>query len=154
MTVRIVQNKAQKDVEVLITYPEKGKNIDRIVSLLETACIQIPCYSDTHLQLIYASDIYYIESIDKKTIIFTENMNYECKEKLYQINERLPRNLFAQISRYCIINITKLYSIKQFANSHLEAVLTNGKHLCVNRKHLTYIKQIIQERALNEKNNR
>lgn len=154
MIIRLEQNKNKKDVEVLITYPEKDKNIDHIVSLLESAGIHISCYSDTGIELIYASDIYYIESIDKKTVIHTENMTYRSKEKLYQIYEKLESIGFTKITKYCIININRLYSIKQFANSHLEAVLTNGKCLCVNRKYLPNIKQIIKERALYEKDNR
>ncbi|MDR2972720.1 MAG: LytTR family transcriptional regulator, partial [Bacteroidales bacterium] len=48
--------------------------------------------------------------------------------------EKLSNKGFIQISKYCIININKLEKIRTLANSHLEAILTNGKCLYVTRK--------------------
>jgi DNA-binding LytR/AlgR family response regulator len=91
------------------------------------------------------SEIYYVESIDDKTIIHCDKNNYQAKERLYQIYERLKEAGFIQINKYCIINIRKLAKIKQLRNSHLEAVLKNGQYLIVTRKYLADIKQLLKE---------
>ncbi|MDR2965915.1 MAG: LytTR family transcriptional regulator DNA-binding domain-containing protein [Treponema sp.] len=49
------------------------------------------------------------------------------------------------MSKYCIININKLEKIRTLANSHLEAILTNGKCLYVTRKYLENIRLILRE---------
>jgi DNA-binding LytR/AlgR family response regulator len=135
----------QNDIEVTIKYPVKNKTVERLISLIKSADIKISCYSDDDLKLVNASDIYYIESIDKKTIIYCEKENFYVKERLYQIYEKLKPAGFVQINKYCILNINKLEKIKPLPNSNLEAVLTNGIHLNVSRKYLTDIKQILQE---------
>jgi len=145
MVLRLEQNTAQNDIEIVITYPVKNKIVERIVSLIKSVDAQIECYSDDIVKLVNVSDIYYIESIDKKTLVFCEKGSYQIKKRLYQVYDELADNGFVQISKYCIMNMNKLEEIKPLANSHLEAVLSNGKCLYVTRKYLANIKRHLQE---------
>jgi DNA-binding LytR/AlgR family response regulator len=145
MIIKLENNPEQRDIEVVITYPQKNKTVDRIVSLIKSVDTQIECYLDDSVKHVNASDIYYIESIDRKTIASCEKENYTVKSRLYQIHEKLNGNGFVQISKYCILNINKLEKITPLVNSHMEAVLSNGKCLYVTRKYLAGIKQKLQE---------
>ena len=145
MIVRVEQHETQKDIEVLITYPQMNKFVERIVSFINSLDLQIPCFSDDCIEFIKASEIYYVESIDNKTIIHCDKNNYQVKKRLYQIYETLKEVEFIQINKYCIINIKKLAKIKQLGNSHLEAVLKNGQYLIVTRKYLAEIKELLKE---------
>jgi len=147
MILKLNQNTAQKDIEVSISYPEKDKTVDRIVSLIKSIDKQIECYSDDSIKKLNVSDIFYIESVDKKTIVFCENKNYQSKKRLYRIYEELAENGFVQISKYCILNVNKLEKITPLVNSHMEAVLSNGKCLYVTRKYLAGIKQMLKEKG-------
>ena len=144
MIINVEQNPAQKDIEVLITCPVKNKTVDRIVSLIKSADMQIECYSDDIIKRVNVSEIYYIESIDGKTIVSCEKEKYLVKGRLYQIYEKLKDNDFIQISKYCILNINKLDKFKPLANNRLEAVLSNGVYLCITRKYIAGIKQILR----------
>jgi DNA-binding LytR/AlgR family response regulator len=145
MTINLEHNKSKKDIEILISYPQKNKTVERLVTLIKSLDIQIRCYSDDEVTLVNAFDIYYIESVDKKTIVCCEQESFSVKERLYQIYEILRPAGFVQINKYCIANINKLEKVKPLPNSNLEAVLTNGIHLNVTRKYLVDIKQILRE---------
>jgi DNA-binding LytR/AlgR family response regulator len=144
MIIKVEQNPAQRDIEVLITCPAKNKTVDRIVSLIESVDMQIECHSDDSIKRVNVSDIYYIESVDGKTIVCCEKEKYLVKSRLYQIYEKLKNNGFIQISKYCILNINKLDKFKPLDNNRLEAVLSNGAYLCITRKYITGIKQILR----------
>jgi len=101
MILKIEQNPAHGDIEVLITCPVKNKTVERIVSLIKSVDTQIECYSDDIVKLVNVSDIYYIESVDGKTIVCCEKENYFVKSRLYQVYEKLRDNGFIQISKYC-----------------------------------------------------
>ena len=146
MILKLEQNTAQKDIEIAISYPVKNKTVERIVSLIKSLDRQIECYSDDSIKRVNASDIYYIESIDKRTVVFCEKENYQSRKRLYQVFEELADNGFVQISKYCILNINKLEKITPLLNSHMEAVLSNGKCLYVTRKYLTELKRILMEK--------
>ena len=145
MILKLEENTAQKDIEIAISFPQKNKTVDRIVSLIQSLDRQIECYSDDSIKWVDVSDIYYIESIDKRTIVFCEKGSYQVRKRLYQVYEELADNGFIQISKYCILNINKLEKITPLFNSHMEAVLSNGKCLYVTRKYLAGIKQMLKE---------
>ena len=145
MIINLKQDTTKKDIEVTIEYPVMNKTVNRIVSLIKSADTQIECYMDDSLKLINVSEVYYIESIDKKTIVFDEKQGYYNKSRLYQLYEKLANKGFVQISKYCIVNINKLEKIKTLANSHLEAELSNGKCLYVTRKYLENIRLLLKE---------
>jgi DNA-binding LytR/AlgR family response regulator len=145
MVFKHEQNPRLKDIEILLTYPEKNKTVDRIISFINSVDAQIECYSETGVRRVNISDILYIESIDKAAVVFCEAESYRTKYRLYQLYKELADKGFVQISKYCVLNINKLEKIKTLANSHLEAALSNGKCLYVTRKYLTDIKRILQE---------
>ena len=145
MIINLEQNPSQKDIEISITYPVKNKIVERIVSFVKSVDTQIECYSDGGVKLVNATDIYYIESVDGKTVACCEKESYFVKSRLYQIYEKLKDNGFIQVSKYCILNINKLDKFRPLDNNRLEAVLSNGAFLCITRKYISGIKQILQE---------
>ena len=145
MILKLEKSVAHDDIEVIIKYPRESRTVERLVTLINSVDIKIKCYSEEELVIVNASDVCYIESIDKKTIIFCENKNYLVKDKLYQIYNKLESAGFVQISKYCILNINRLERIKTLKNSRLEAILSDGKVLQITRKYLADIKRVLQE---------
>jgi DNA-binding LytR/AlgR family response regulator len=144
MVLKLEQNEAQNEIEILIKYPEKNKTIDDIISYLKTIDTQIECYSKDSIKQVNVSDIYYIESKNKVAVVFCEKESYQTKFRLYQLDEKLSDKGFVQISKYCILNINKVDKFKPLFNSRMEAILTNGTHLYINRKYLADIKRKFQ----------
>jgi DNA-binding LytR/AlgR family response regulator len=141
MILKLEQDEAQKNIEIIIKYSVKNKTIDDIVSFLKTFDTRIECYSKNNIKPINVSDIYYIESKDKMAVIFCENESYKTNFRLFQLNEKLSDKGFVQISKYCILNINKVDKFKPLLNSRMEAILTNGARIYINRNYLTNIKR-------------
>ena len=147
MLLKLEQNPALQDIEVSIEYPEKNKKLERIVSFIHAVDSQIECYSDNSIKLINVSDIYCVESIDNKTIVFCEKEKFPVKSRLYQIYEQLTGKGFIQISKYCILNIHKLEKFTPLFNSCMEATLSNGIRQKITRKYIAGIKRIMREES-------
>ena len=146
MDIELIQCETLEDIKITIKYPiKKDKTVKRIASLINSVDIQIPCVFNDDIKIISASDIYYIENVDDKTIVHCEKDNYVLKKRLYQIYDVLKNTGFTQINKYCILNFRMLVRIVPKKNSHLEAVLKNEKHLIVTRKYLAEIKQRLRE---------
>lgn len=95
-------------------------------------------------------DIFYVESVDKKTFIYTKTDVFRSELRLYQLYEMLRGFDFIQISRTCLVNINILESIRTIANSRLEATLINGEKVNVSRTYLTAIKDAFTRMEENE----
>jgi DNA-binding LytR/AlgR family response regulator len=117
-----------------------------MISLIKSIDTTLPCSLNSERPLINASDIIYVESIDRQTRVHTDKNIYDTGLKLYQILDILKSSGFVQISKYCILNIEFLNSIKTLFNSRMEAALTNGEHLTVTRKFIPAIKAKLLER--------
>jgi len=145
MILKLEESEAKKDIEVLISYPERNSIVERIASFVKSLDSQVECHFDGGVKLVNASDIYYVEVIDRKTIVFCEDESYQIKNYLYQVLDKLESSGFIQINKYCILNINKLVKINTLYNSHLEAILSNGKCLNVTRNYLAGIKRLLLE---------
>lgn len=132
------------DVEVTIKYKQKDELVRRIITLLESADMQIRCERDGVQRQVNVSDIYYIESVDKKSFLYLEKQVYHTELRLYQLADQLKRYGFVQISKSCILNINILESIKPIFNSRMEAILKNGEKVYINRSYLNAVKQALK----------
>jgi DNA-binding LytR/AlgR family response regulator len=147
MILKLEQHKAQRDVEIAITYPVMDRTLEYIVSFLKAAGIQIECYTADSTKMVNVPDIYYIESTGKTTVVYCEKKSYRTRFRLFQLNEKLTDKGFVQISKYCILNINRLDKIRQLFNSRMEMTLTNGIRLYATRTYLADIKRKFQEHA-------
>lgn len=143
MEIKTEQDLSCNEIEVVIKYPQKNKQVNRIIDFLQSFDMQIKCDSDGVVRMINILDIFYIESVDKKTFVYLENTVYHTDFRLYQLKDRLQEYNFVQISKSCILNINTLESIKPLFNSRMEATLKNGEKVTINRKYLNGVKKAL-----------
>ena len=94
------------------------------------------------------ADILYIESVEKRTFIYTDGAVFGADCRLYELETRLARRGIIRISKSCLMNIAVLESVRRIANSRLEAVLKNGMRLIVSRTYLKDIRDYLASEGL------
>lgn len=146
MIVKLEEHKNQKEIEVLIKYARMSPLIKKLEKIIKSVDKTIKCTLDNSIVWVNASDIYYIEVVDKRTFVYGEKLVYETNYRLYQLLNELSDFGFVQISKSCILNIHYLDSIKPLINSHLQATLRNGEHIYVTRKYVSEIHKKLQGR--------
>lgn len=144
MIMKAEQDLGCNDIEVLIRYAKISKRVKRLITLIRSFDTRIKCNEENTERYVNVSDIFYIESIDKRTFIYLEKNVLRTDYRLYQLAESLADLGFVQISKSCILNINVLESIKPLINSRMEATLQNGERLHITRKYLNDIKQALQ----------
>ncbi|MFA9464864.1 MAG: LytTR family DNA-binding domain-containing protein [Velocimicrobium sp.] len=148
MIIKVEQDVSKNEIEVLIKHNNMKHEVERIVSLIQLAEKQIQCSMHGKEKLVNVSDIYYIESVDKKTFVYCEHEVYRTELRLYQLLNILLKFGFVQVSKSCILNLSMLESFKPLMNSRLEALLKNGERLFVTRKYLVMVKHELQKEVL------
>ena len=91
-------------------------------------------------------DIFYIESVDDHTFIYTYKDSFETKLKLYEFEDLLKERGFLRISKSVILNIMKADSIKPALNGRFLCKLTNGEEVIISRKYVTEFREVISRR--------
>lgn len=147
--MRLIMNERQDiaEPEVTIAYREMTPNIKRVSEFVRFVDETILCKKENEEYAISLCDIYYAESVDKKTFIYCEKDVYQSGFRIYELEKVLTPAGFVRVSKSTILNIEMLAGVKTLANSKLEAILSNGERICVTRKYLKIIKEALQGRG-------
>ena len=80
-------------------------------------------------------DIFYIETVDRKTFAYTKDMCVEIKEALRDILEEYSKIGFVRISKSAIVNIYKIKKLQGDINMRVIIFLKNDEKLMMNRSY-------------------
>lgn len=146
--MRLIMNKRAdlEEPEVTLAYREMTEGVKRVSDFVKSLDRSILCKRENEEHEVAVSDIFYIESVDKKSFVYCEKEVFQCSYRLYELEEMLAASGYVRVSKATLLNIEKLKGVKTLANSRLEAMLANGESVCVTRKYLKEIKEVLIRR--------
>lgn len=144
LKLTVEQNQSLTETEVIVKYPQSGPDLDRLVRCIRQCDCSFQAKQEDRICLISARDVFYMDSADGKTFLYTENSVYRLDSSLAELEAKLDGAGFVRISKNCILNIACLQSVKPYWNHRLEAVLTNGEKLIVARHYIEELKEKIE----------
>ena len=77
------------DTEIQISCRQLTLEIEKILATLRIMNQQMMVMKEDETHLIDVSKIIYVEAMERKTFVYTQNDYYESKLKLYEMEERL-----------------------------------------------------------------
>lgn len=134
------QTDIQED-EIIIRCQQYSHHIQELVSYINQYQNRLICKKNNCNYSILVSEIYYIESVDNKTFVYTKDDCYEVNSPLYELENRLKDNQCLRISKSCILNIHYLKSVKALFNGKYEALLMNHEKIIISRKYVSHFKK-------------
>lgn len=141
MKLKILRDEKFTEPCVTIEYSEETKQINDIIEMVKLFGNTIQAELNGSSYNLNLKDIYYFESVDDNSYIYTKSDVYNTQYKLYKIEEFVKNTSFVRISKSCIVNITKMKSVKPFLNGRFEATLLNGEKLIINRHYVAGFKK-------------
>jgi DNA-binding LytR/AlgR family response regulator len=132
--------------EVTIEYRDLTENVKRVSDFVRSVDQSITCRKNDEEFSIPVNDIFYVESVDKKAFVYCESEVYQSGLRLIELEEVLSHAGFVRVSKSAILNVEKLRGVKNLANSKLEALLVNDERICVSRKYLKDIREVLLRR--------
>ena len=115
------------------------EEIQNAVDILENNKRSIPVMNSEETIMCPLDRVYYFESVDKHTFVYTKDKCYETKYRLYELEEMIPHDFFRS-SKAMIINIKKIASVKADFNARMRAVLLNGEQVIISRNYVKDLK--------------
>ncbi|MBP5762827.1 MAG: LytTR family transcriptional regulator DNA-binding domain-containing protein [Lachnospiraceae bacterium] len=146
MKVTLEKVNSPEEERAVIKAAEVTEEIRNAMDLLENNCRRISVSelseerSSGETVMLGTDRIYYTESIDKKTFVYTKDMCYGTKLRLYELEESLSANFF-RCSKSLIVNIRKIRSVKSELNGRMVAELLNGEQLVISRSYVKDLKR-------------
>lgn len=130
-----------KETEIVICCKKMTPAIENIIATLRMMNQQMPVTKDGENYLLDVKQISYIESLERKTFVYTEESIYESKLKLYEMEERLYQSGFLRVSKSCLVHLKFIQSIKNDIERKLRLTMRNGEQIMVSRQYADGIKK-------------
>lgn len=141
MKLILQEDKSLKETIIDITYSVLDRRVQKVIEIVETFPFQLEGKKEERVHLLDSPDIYYIESVDNISFLYTESDVFESKEKLYVLENILRNSSFIRINKSTILNMDYLQSVRPLPNYRLEANLKNRENLIISRHYLKDVKQ-------------
>ena len=140
MQVRFEQVSSPSEEGAVIKAQSQTDDIKAAIELLEGRERKIPLIKDGNNFLVEMSAIYYIESVDKKSFVYTKQNCYETRLRLYELEESLGA-YFSRVSKSMIVNLKKIKGVKSDLSCRMEATLLNDEKIVISRSYVKDIKR-------------
>lgn len=101
---------------------------------------------DQKIYRINYREIVYIEGFSKEAYLYTENLQYWCRDKLFVLEKRLNNYGFIRISKSIIVNINEIEYMLPETNSRYSLHMKNGVVLILTRNYLAAFKNRLEMR--------
>ncbi len=122
-----------------------SEEVREIIAFVKSRQGQLTGTADERQYEIAVSDVFFIESVDNKTFIYTKNKVYETRHKLYELEEMLKTKSFLRVQKSMLINLMKIKSIKPALSGRYTALLKNGEEIVISRKYVADLKTALKE---------
>jgi DNA-binding LytR/AlgR family response regulator len=122
---------------------EVTKSLQNVLSILKNEKLFLVGEENgAHYKVPY-SNVFYIEVVDKKSFIYTQDKVYQSAEKLYQLEEKLFPHKFIRIGKSMLLNIEVIQSVSPTFSGRFEATLVNDERVAVSRKYVPELKKAL-----------
>ena len=145
MKIILNQDPSFPETEVTINCPQADEDILRLVAMLRIHQKKLVGTLEGEQHLLDVRDILYIDTVDKRTFLYTGKAVYESALRLYELEEGLRNLDFFRIGRSTIVNFYRIRSIRPELGGRLLVTVDNGERLYVSRQDAAGIKEKLRE---------
>lgn len=87
--MKLFMNKNEKyeEPEVHMFFHKQTKKVEQVEKFVRSLSITIPTKYEDEIYKLYPTDIYYIETIDRRTYLYTASRVYESSENLLSLEK-------------------------------------------------------------------
>ena len=140
MKITVHQHPNFREIEVIVNCSEENATVQKIVSRIKAIDATLYGTNQNGVVELALDDILYIESVNRKTFLYTEEQIYEIDKRLYELEEYLSGKSYFRASKSIIINLHRTKAIRPEIGARLLMTMDNGEKIIVSRQYANNIK--------------
>ncbi len=141
MKIDISVDETATDLTVSITCKKLTPDIERIIAALRMMDHQLTARKGSEVHMLDIAQVLYMESVDRKCFIYTDDDVYESDFRLYELEQQLEEYGFFRVSKSCLIHLQKIRSLKADINRKIRITMSNGEQIMASRQYAEALKQ-------------
>lgn len=141
MKIQINQDSSISETEITVNCKRIDGSIEKMISMLRMLDFKLTGVKEKQTFVLDTKKVLYIESVDKKTFLYTTEEVYESTLKLYELEEQLSAIDFLRANKACIINFNQIRALKADLDGKLLITMNNNERLFVSRQYAPGFKE-------------
>ena len=129
------------ETEIVVNSKSLTPEVEKIITALRMLDSQLTVTKEDESYILDVSKIAYVESVDRKTFVYTKDDCFESKLRLYEIEELLCQSGFLRISKACLVHLKFIRSLRTELDRKLRLTLENGEQIIVSRQYADELKR-------------
>ncbi len=143
MRIDIKKDQKENDVFVEIHCHDVTDRVSRLERHIKRFASYIPAVENGEVLNVRLDAILYIESVDKKTFVYTEKKVLVTDKRLYELEDMLDKRDFFRCSKNTIIHLNKLIKLRPEINRNIIATLENNEKIVISRRYVSELKALL-----------
>ncbi|TQO56169.1 LytTR family DNA-binding domain-containing protein [Paraclostridium bifermentans] len=143
MNVIVEEQEDLTEDQVVIYCREENQEIRKIKGFIKNINTKLCASLDFKKVMITPDEIYYIESVDKKTFVYIKDKVLGCSLKLYEIEDRFKEFSFFRANKSTIVNVMYIKDINILLNRNLLVTLESKEKITISRRDVKDFRKLI-----------
>ena len=139
-----IEQIAKGEDELILRYQRLNGEVEAVLQFMNAPPKKLIGTKDNTQTVIDFADILYVETVDRKTFIYTADDIFRSELTLAQLEEVLNTVNFFRCAKSMIINIDKISTLKSLASNRIDATLVNGEHIIISRTYASEFRKILK----------
>lgn len=141
MKIHIDEDDQWEETQITIHCKQLTEDVYQLISRLRVLDAKLTGIKGGMTYILDTSQVLYVDTVDKKTFIYTSNEIYETPLKLYELEEQLAPKDFFRANKSCIINFNQIQSLKSDLGGKILVTMNNKERLVVSRQYAEIVKR-------------
>jgi DNA-binding LytR/AlgR family response regulator len=138
--ISIKEDLSVTETKITIHCKKISPEIEKMIAKLRMVDLKLTGMKDGQMYILEPCKVLYIDTVDKKTFLYTAKDIYETSLRLYELEEQLEKENFFRASKSCIINFHEIISLKPDIDGKILVTMSNKEKLFVSRQYAITIK--------------
>lgn len=141
MNIEIHVDDQAEDLNISITCRQLTPDVEKILATLRMMDHQLTAKKDDEIYFLDIAQIVYIESVDRKCFIYTQDEVYESDFRLYELEQQLEEYGFFRVSKSFLIHLKSIRTLKADINRRIRITMTSGEQIIASRQYAEELKK-------------
>ncbi len=141
MKISININPENPETEISVTCPQLTPEVEKLISMIRVMDSKLTVKKDGEVFLLDIPEILYLETMERKCFVYTENTVYETDAKMYELEQQLAASGFFRVSKSTLLQLKHIKSLRTDLNHRIRITMDNGEQLIASRMYADELRE-------------
>lgn len=145
MKIVVNQDPSCPETEIIVNCRQADEDLLKLIAMLRVYQQKLAGILEGEQHLLDVKEVLYIDTVDKKTFLYTEKGVYQSALRLYELEDALKEMDFFRAGRSTILNVCRIRSLRPELGRRWLGAMDNGEQVWVSRQYAGELKEKLKQ---------